>query len=112
MVKSLTNTAWFIVALVLFNLETGAQRPGYGENSPKGKITGQIFDKKTNKPLEYANIALFKVSDSSLVTGGIADSTGHFALEDLRFGKFFLTVDFIGYKKETLDGITLRPPES
>lgn len=109
--KKRTITTWLFVAGLLMSFVTVAQRPSPGNQSPSGEITGQVFDKNTSAPLEYANIALYSIKDSTLVTGAIADSTGHFVLDGVRFGKFYMAIDFIGYKKEIIDEITMRPPE-
>jgi len=101
-----------LVSVSFIGNQAYGQRPGGGGGSSRNaKITGYVFDKETQSPLEYANIALFSVRDSSLVTGGIADSTGKFTLEDARPGKFYLTADFIGYKKKTIEEVNLQPPK-
>jgi len=64
-----------------------------------GKIKGVVVDSESDIPIEYATVAVFNSEDSSLVNGTITDFAGHFKLENLVFGSYYLRVTFIGYKK-------------
>lgn len=77
--------------------------------SPESKITGYIYDGNANEPLQYASIALYRKEDSTLVTGAIADSTGKFLVDDGGFGRFYLTADFIGYEKKSVNEVVVTP---
>lgn len=87
--------------------QRGNMRQG---NRPSGTVEGNIFDATNNQPLEFANVSLFRVKDSSLATGAIADAKGHYLIEDVKPGKYYLVADFIGYRKEEINSIVLRPP--
>jgi outer membrane receptor protein involved in Fe transport len=76
-------------------------------SSKSGKIRGVILDNTTNEAVEYATIALYKESDSSLVTGTISDFTGHFKIDDLEFGSYYLKISFIGYENKITNSFTL-----
>jgi len=81
-----------------------------GENTPKiGKIKAVVFDKISNKPVEFATVALYKTKDSVLITGAIANEKGAFLLEQLSFGRYFLKINFIGYKQIVIDSIAIKP---
>lgn len=81
-----------------------------GENAPAiGKIKGVITDNKTKLPVEFATVALFKLKDSSLVTGVVAGTKGDFQLSELPFGRYFMKINFIGYKQLVIDTIAIRP---
>jgi len=60
-------------------------------------IEGITFDQSANTPLEFASVSLFKVADSSLVAGQVADANGKFKFEKLQSGTFFIRVQFVGY---------------
>lgn len=85
---------------------TGGGYPG-GANAKVGKITGTVYDKSTNQPVEYANITILKAKDSTFVTGGITDSKGAFSIDRVPFGQFTLKVKFIGYSTTNVTGIRL-----
>lgn len=83
---------------------------GYNPDAPKiGVIKGKIVDKSTSTPLEYANVVLYKVRDSSMVEGAITDVDGAFRMEKLPFGRYFARVQYIGYPLKTIDSIMIRP---
>ena len=65
-------------------------------------ITGKVFDKETNEPLEYATITLFKAADSTFVAGIITDARGVFILQAGE-GRYYLTIQFMGYKTKKLN---------
>lgn len=90
-----------------------AQRPGGKQNMAnmpaQGIISGKIVDFTTQNPMGYANVALFSVSDSSVVTGTVTEMDGTFKLEKVRFGQFFLVANFMGFKRDTISGINISP---
>lgn len=72
-------------------------------------VTGYVYDKERNAPLEYASIIAYRMSDSVKVKGISTDSKGYFELVGLRPGRYYLEVDFIGYKKKTISPLIIRP---
>ena len=63
-----------------------------------GSIHGKVLDAISEKPMEYAMITIKSSSDSSMVTGGMTDSTGLFVLEPIPYGDYFAEMSFIGYE--------------
>ena len=61
-------------------------------------IKGKVNDRESNQPMEFANVALLSIADSSLVTGGMTDLDGTFSFETDQIGDFILRVGFIGYE--------------
>lgn len=70
-------------------------------------ISGIVKDTKIDKAVEYANIILFKQSDSTMITGAISDSTGIFVLQKVPYGKYYLVIYFIGYQKKVIENIEI-----
>ena len=60
------------------------------------KISGYVLDAETQKPLDFSNISLLNASDSSLISGTLADLDGDFHLT-APTGDYILRVSFIGY---------------
>jgi hypothetical protein len=60
-------------------------------------LEGFTFDKSANAPLEFSSVSLFKLSDSILVGGQIADANGKFKFEKLQAGVYFIKAQFVGY---------------
>ncbi|HBH22743.1 MAG TPA: hypothetical protein DDY13_04900 [Cytophagales bacterium] len=89
---------------------SGAQAPvNVGVGAKAGKIAGKVIDSETGMPLEFANIIIYDVQDSSMVTGSMADATGTFVVENLPFGQFYAEAKFIGYDKNQVSNIKLSP---
>jgi ferric enterobactin receptor len=60
-------------------------------------ISGIVVDEQTKQPVEYASVALLKISDSSVVTGALTKASGAFEFSKLAQGNYMLKVAFIGY---------------
>lgn len=99
----------YFLSLSIIAFSQAKQFP-QGENAPAvGIIKGSILDNKTKQAIEFATIALYKFKDSSLVTGVVTGSKGDFQLSELPFGRYFMKINFIGYKQLVLDSIAIRP---
>ncbi|HPB06324.1 MAG TPA: carboxypeptidase regulatory-like domain-containing protein, partial [Prolixibacteraceae bacterium] len=72
-----------------------------------GVVKGKIVEKGSNVALEYANVAIYKSADSSLVSGSIANDLGTFKLTGLDQGVYYVEVKFIGYDKLSLNNISV-----
>lgn len=66
----------------------------FAQNS---SLEGFTFDKSVNAPLEFASVSLFKLPDSSLVSGQVADLKGKFKFSNLPAGVYFIKAQFVGY---------------
>jgi outer membrane receptor protein involved in Fe transport len=96
------------IGLLLFLL--GGFQLVFAQSDFKGKIVGKVIDKNKNQAVEFANVALKKANDTTvIVKGGISDANGQFVLEGIPAGKFNLTVFYVGYRKTTLTNILLNP---
>ncbi|GAB2624675.1 outer membrane beta-barrel family protein [Belliella aquatica] len=60
-------------------------------------IRGKVIEAETSYPLEFANIALLSVNDSSLVTGAMSELDGTFSFTTTA-GDYILRVGFIGFE--------------
>ena len=99
--------------LVLVLVAAGAlfAQPGpeAGRGMAAGSITGQVYDADLNVPIEYANIVLHSLRDSSQVNGTITDKSGRFTLPGVRPGRYFVEVSFIGYRDKTVGNVAVGP---
>ena len=80
-----------------------------GESSEAnyGSISGIIVDKSNLQPIEYANILLMKVKDSSMAAGVITNEKGQFKLEKVPFDKYYLKITFIGYSNLIINNVEI-----
>jgi outer membrane receptor protein involved in Fe transport len=75
---------------------------------PNGTISGKVFDKSTNQPLEYATISIINKQSGKTITGTVADSKGAFVISNIPFDTYQINIEFIGYEKTTLDNIIIN----
>jgi len=108
----LIATALFYIGILSVSGQERMQGRGganFDMSNFSGTITGQIVDSLSKDVVEFANIALYRQRDSSLVTGTMTDAQGNFKLEKLTPGRFYLEVKFIGYKTRILNGVMVSP---
>ena len=82
------------------------QRPG-GENRPTMEVVGKVLDNASSAPIQYANIMLHRMDSGEAVTGTISNETGRFNISPIRPGKYFVTVNFMGFEELQIDSITI-----
>lgn len=82
---------------------TYAQGPGAQQTAPKGsaKITGVLLDSTTNKPVDFASVALISKSTNKPVDGTMADAVGKFSIPKVASGSYKLVISFLGYESKT-----------
>ncbi len=62
-------------------------------------LTGKVTDTQ-NQPIEFANVALFNLPDSTLITGTVTNANGEFLFEKVEIPNAFLQISFIGYETQ------------
>jgi outer membrane receptor protein involved in Fe transport len=102
-----------LIVLVLFmNIIVLAQQNGQNPGTVTGVIKGKVLDANTKQPIDYANFTLFGLRDSSVVNGGVSNETGTFVITDVRPGRYFAKVSYIGYKTHLVKNIIVTPTKS
>jgi outer membrane receptor protein involved in Fe transport len=81
-------------------------------SEPVGVVTGKVYDKSAGEPLPFANIVIYSLRDSLMVTGTIASENGSFTIEKVPYGRYYIEVKFIGYDKQVLNDIRIVPQKS
>ncbi|QHS55694.1 TonB-dependent receptor [Mucilaginibacter sp. 14171R-50] len=89
------------LALLFTTIQINAQNAGGG----KGKISGRVTDAVSKLPVDYATISIFKQGSTSPFNGMSTDPKGNFSLENIAAGDYRLTIDFLGYKRHTIDHV-------
>ncbi|MFZ1520431.1 MAG: TonB-dependent receptor [Ignavibacteriaceae bacterium] len=95
--------------LSLTNLVAQNGNGRQNNSTPTGKIFGSLYDAQTNQIIEYGNIVLYRIKDSSMVNGTITDKQGKFVLDNLQFGMYYIKTSFIGYATKFIDSIRVNP---
>ncbi|WP_298715833.1 TonB-dependent receptor [Chitinophaga sp.] len=73
----------------------------------KAVITGTVNGEKGGQPLEYASVALFRQTDSSIVAGTLTNARGGYVLEKLSPGDYYLRILYMGYQTRFIGSISL-----
>ncbi|MGJ1205121.1 TonB-dependent receptor [Sphingobacterium lactis] len=66
------------------------------------QLAGTVKDSVTNRPVEFASIALL-LEDQSIYDGMVTDSLGRFSFQNVKKGSYRLRVKFIGYKQKDIN---------
>jgi len=96
---------FIVIIQLLFLITVNAQ--SIPQSKTATTISGKVFDKSTNGPLEYATITLISKATGKVITGTIADVKGAFGISNIPFDTYQVNIEFIGYEKTTLDNIIL-----
>ncbi|TKG90788.1 TonB-dependent receptor [Puteibacter caeruleilacunae] len=89
-------------------LNTLGNSPENPVEDEKGKVVGEVQDKNSKKPIEYATITIHNTDGDQLITGTISDAQGQFTLKDIKNGSYYISIKFIGYKEQILRDITVK----
>lgn len=95
----------FFIVLLKFIIISENHFSQIRSNQPlaDGSISGRVLESGTGKPIEYSNIVVLSVSDTTLVNGGITNSDGYFYLTQIPKGMYFLDIRFIGFEDKRFE---------
>jgi outer membrane cobalamin receptor len=65
-------------------------------------VKGKVIEAESSTPMGYANVAIFAAADSTVAGGIMTADNGSFEIKNLLPGKYYLSVNFIGYAKKTI----------
>jgi outer membrane receptor protein involved in Fe transport len=101
--------------IIWFCIFTLIVTPGLGntpeDDSKAARITGIVLDETSGTHMEFANIAVYSKTDSSLVSGGITNEKGYFEIAGIDYGEYFLEANFIGFGKASVEDIAITREE-
>ncbi|HBG71296.1 MAG: hypothetical protein A2W93_01730 [Bacteroidetes bacterium GWF2_43_63] len=96
--KSLVNNFWiFVVFFCMLHSEAA-----FGQTPVKAVLSGIVIDSITKSPVEFASVAIYQQSDSSLIAGMITNQNGSFKFELLP-AEYFIKISFVSYNSKTLE---------
>lgn len=87
---------FFQLSLLLVSLQSA-----HGQIIGNGKVSGTVTDGSTGQPVEYATIAIINPQTGKPINGTVADGKGKFMVKELPYGKYDVSISFIGYETIT-----------
>ena len=70
-------------------------------------VTGIVYEGTT--PLEFANVVLYTLPDSTLIKGETTNQQGKFKIENIADGKYYLKALMLGYEDKNSESFELNP---
>ncbi|MGE5400209.1 MAG: TonB-dependent receptor domain-containing protein [Ignavibacteriales bacterium] len=81
------------------------------KNNPDGAISGKLIDAQTGKPVEYASVVLFDAANRKQISGAVSNAKGNFGISELKPGRYFIEISFIGYEKKRINDVVISSSE-
>jgi len=102
------RTFFVLIFAMLFNISQAKMPVPNKTGAMGGTIKGIVKDKDLKTAIEYATVSVFRMADSSLINGTITNAKGEFSLKQLKPGKYYAEISFIGYNKKTIRNIPIN----
>lgn len=83
--------------------------PPSGADRNIGVLRGKLIDSYSSRPIEYGNVVLFRLQDSTMQNGTISDPNGEFVIEKIPVGRYYAVVQFIGFEPTTIPNLFFNP---
>ncbi|MEA5007084.1 MAG: outer membrane beta-barrel protein [Rikenellaceae bacterium] len=96
----MTKRSSFLFAIFLFSILS--VQISIAQQSVNYSLAGKLLDRESKQPVEFASVAIYKMSDTSLVTGIITNAKGEFLLKNLPSGKYVIKSSFVGYQTNSM----------
>jgi outer membrane receptor protein involved in Fe transport len=87
----------YLFSLILIGYLSNSYGQQGAPTSEKIKITGNVIEKISKQPLEYATVTFINSTSAKTVAGGITNSKGEFAI-DVSPGAYTISIEFISFK--------------
>ncbi len=72
------------------------------------KISGHIVDEELTTAVEFASVALLDAATGKALDGTMADDKGKFELKRVAEGTYHISVSFVGYETQKIEGIKVE----
>ena len=94
-----------VIILCNFFIQHGFLFAQHDDDDRNGRsaVTGIILDRSSNSPIEYANIVIRSIKDSSIVTGTVSEKDGSFSIPLSSQGKYLVDIRFLGFKNKMMN---------
>lgn len=73
--------------------------PSHAQSEAAAQLIGKVTT-VADEPLPYANLVVFKASDSVMAKGAMTDDFGSYIIKDVPPGKYYISVSILGFKTD------------
>jgi len=101
----------FISPFIILAQHSGDPEGKMSNTSFQGSIIGHVIDHTTRSGVAFSTISVYRLRDSSLVDGSIADEHGYFQIK-VKGGAYSLKIESIGYTALSVSPIKITPREN
>ena len=70
---------------------------GFHSIAQNASVSGIVKEKSSTSPMPYVSVTIKSEKDSALIVGTITDEDGRFTLNNIKQGRYYIEVSFIGY---------------
>ena len=95
---------WTLFSLIFISLTAKSQ------NAEILRITGQAVD-QNEQPVPFANVALYRQSDSTLAKVGVSDTEGYFSIPLVTDAPVYLEISSVGMRTRIISGLSAKKPD-
>lgn len=74
-------------------------------------IKGQVTDNETGRPMGYGTVAIYRQSDSSMVTGSMTEDNGKFKFR-VKAGSYYAEIRHLSFQTEHVGDVEVGPQNS
>ncbi len=71
-----------------------------GINLHAADILGRLIDNASRKPMDFANVSLYKKGSTTPLGGTVTDADGYFVLYNIAAGEYTVICSFMGYMEQ------------
>ncbi|MFV0365288.1 MAG: TonB-dependent receptor domain-containing protein [Mangrovibacterium sp.] len=105
-----------VLLLALLLLGGFAQSYSYADSNPtadsavktKSTIKGVVYERDSNAPMPYVNVAVYNSADDALINGNITNEIGVFNIENVPVGNYYVKINFIGFQEFKVNNIVVN----
>ena len=99
-----------ISVILLFALLQGAHAQMSVPVETNCKIKGVLVDADDQVPVEFANVVLYALNKTVVVTWSISGDKGAFELSKIALGEYDLAITFVGYEEKKMQRVVFDKP--
>ena len=98
-----------IITMMLNATGINSQRNNSSTSNSPYQVSGRITNKADNTPVEFANVVLYSVKDSTPAGFTATDESGKFVITFKSEGEYYISATYVGYNKLETKSFKITP---